>query len=453
MAKNAIFSVIANNYLPRARTLMHSLEKHAYMADRFIVICDSFSKKSVAIESCEIINLGDIEIPDLEGMRFKYNVVEFCTSLKPFIFQHLFNKAKYVNVVYLDPDIYVYQSFDTIFNLVETNSVVVTPHITKPYTDSSRPNSQDINRVGRYNLGFLGLKIGERSRRLLELWGEELVDNCIVDPDNGLFVDQKWFDKVLQYIPDTFIQNNPGWNVAYWNLHYRRVNFRGHKYFVNGVPLIFFHFSGFQPEKRIFSIHQDRFKYKSLPTTIRGLCDNYAKKLNENSFESDVTEYGNGVFNDGTPILDIMRRAYRENLEKSKYTPNIKHNSFKYWLFEHLNQSVEVDGLQNNLISRIVYQVYKSRRDLQLDLPNPLQSDAIKLAQWYVEAARSVFALPEELVNPIFLKLKQHTIGQSSYYRSSIHGIYHRLPKVLRECLIFCTSQSFRTKLRKRLLW
>ncbi len=55
------------------------------------------------------------------------------------------------------------------------------------------------------------------------------------------------------------VLRDPGYNVAYWNLHERAISLEGGPH-VNGLPLHFFHFSGFDPDQpSVLSKYQDRY--------------------------------------------------------------------------------------------------------------------------------------------------------------------------------------------------
>jgi hypothetical protein len=79
-------------------------------------------------------------------------------------------------------------------------------------------------------------------------------------------VDQNWLNFVPLFFNNVQVLRHPGCNVAYWNLHERRVEKKDNDYIVNEEPLIFFHFSGYsmhQPQK--ISKHQDRFSMDKNP--------------------------------------------------------------------------------------------------------------------------------------------------------------------------------------------
>ena len=56
---------------------------------------------------------------------------------------------------------------------------------------------------------------------------------------------RSWLVWALVIGGDLAIVNDPGVNVAYWNLDERPLALRGERWFAGGVPLRLFHFSGF----------------------------------------------------------------------------------------------------------------------------------------------------------------------------------------------------------------
>ncbi len=95
--------------------------------------------------------------------------------------------------------------------------------------------------------------------QLLDWWSERLATDCLVAPERGYFVDQRWMDLAPGLIPRLAILRDEGYNVAYWNLPSREVTRDGERYTVNGRPLRFFHFSGYDPDHPDrLSKHQDR---------------------------------------------------------------------------------------------------------------------------------------------------------------------------------------------------
>ena len=95
----------------------------------------------------------------------------------------------------------------------------------------------------------------------MDWWCKQLYDQCRVALADGVFVDQKWMDLVLSCVESSVLLRHPGYNVAYWNLPHRKISRDGAgQYLVNGEPLRFFHFSGFDPKlPSLISKHQTGF--------------------------------------------------------------------------------------------------------------------------------------------------------------------------------------------------
>ena len=137
-----------------------------------------------------------------------------------------------------------------------------------------------------------------------------------MDIKNGIFVDQSWVDLVPSLFSKTYILRDPGYNVAYWNIAQREIERREVEYLVNGRPLAFFHYSGFdytRPDD--FSKHQNRFRLKTLDEATRTLILDYSKSLRINGADNyKKLAYGYAIYDDGFRISDFVRNLYRTDL-------------------------------------------------------------------------------------------------------------------------------------------
>ena len=107
---------------------------------------------------------------------------------------------------------------------------------------------------------------------------------------------------------------DPGFNVAYWNLHARPVSERDGTWWVAGdAPLRLFHFSGYDYRRpETLSKHQDRIDLAELPD-LRRLCDGYAAELRAEGVEQvSRFPYSLATTASGIRLDGRMRRIYRE---------------------------------------------------------------------------------------------------------------------------------------------
>jgi hypothetical protein len=136
-------------------------------------------------------------------------------------------------------------------------------------------------------------------------------------PEEGLFVDQRLIDFVPAFFAP-YIVRDRAYNVAYWNLHERRVNWNGEGYEIAGSPLRFFHFSGFNPATPdVLSKHQGttpRIVLSEEPTLAR-LCREYADHLFAAGYrDCRAVPYRFAKTANGVPFDRRMRRLYREGV-------------------------------------------------------------------------------------------------------------------------------------------
>ncbi|MDQ2648766.1 MAG: hypothetical protein M3Z03_04350, partial [Actinomycetota bacterium] len=106
-----ICTIVAHNYLPQARVLARSVEKHHPDARFVVCVVDHPDEvKKTSLDWCELLTVGDIEFGPIGWRRMAtmYDVTEFATSVKPFVLRHLVDQADCV--LYLDPDIELFDN-------------------------------------------------------------------------------------------------------------------------------------------------------------------------------------------------------------------------------------------------------------------------------------------------------------------------------------------------------
>ncbi|HEV7682571.1 MAG TPA: hypothetical protein VGO68_10650 [Pyrinomonadaceae bacterium] len=320
--ERAVCTIIAKNYLAFARTLARSfLNKHPdYKC--YVLIVDDFAEYiNPTHESFEIIKLSDLEIPNLPQFCFKYDVKELCTAVKAHLLDYLMRQKSLQKLLYLDPDILVTAPLADIYRKLDTFDIVLTPHLDTDYpADGLLPDDSHILRAGQFNLGFIGVNSSENAKSFLNWWKLKLSEHCVVDVPNGYFVDQKFIDFVPVLFENFHIEKQTGYNVAYWNLHSRRVHKQKGAWQCNDGPLYFFHFSGYDPECDAISSHipvslaRHRLSRRS---DLGSLFAEYKEMLIENGqTEASGWPYTFGYFTTGEQIPDELRKYYRSIPEK-----------------------------------------------------------------------------------------------------------------------------------------
>jgi glycosyltransferase involved in cell wall biosynthesis len=322
----AVVTIVSGNYIARARVLCRSLAEHEPNVRRFVLIVDrpvsSIVRKD---EPFEAIRVEDLEIPDFEDFMAQYTVIEANTAVKPYVLRHLFDRYGIDRLVYLDPDILVTAPLDEVWHALDRGTVALTPHLRDPFRDLEHPTELEILRSGTYNLGFIGLRRCHGAEWLLDWWAEKTEHDCAIDLANGLFVDQKWMDLVPGYVDGVVVLRDPGYNVAYWNLHEREVTESSGTMLVDDRPLAFFHFSGYEPDRPwTLSRHQSRHDLHSMPV-LKRLFDSYAARLREEG-HNDATDRGYGFsrLSNGIPISPAMRSAVRDFRKRKIPYPAVK---------------------------------------------------------------------------------------------------------------------------------
>lgn len=327
-----IFTSITRNYISKAIVLGKSIKRKNPNSKFIICLLErSVPKEINNIEFIDQIILAqDIGIIDFEKFVFKHSIVEGCTAVKGNFFLYLLKKFKNEDkFVYLDPDIMVFNKLDELECLLDSNEIILTPHLLdmESKVEDIIDNEIGILKHGVYNLGFLAIRRGSESCRFLEWWSKRLNMYCYAENEKGIYTDQKWID-LVPGIFNTYILKGHGYNLAPWNFSKRKVTKdMSSNFLVDGENLYFLHFSGFD----------------------------------KGDFEESVEKY----YGDDGAIVEIIN-IYKQSLDEM--------NIFKIsdrWDFDYYYSGEKVDSR-----SRMLYRKYTDFFD-DIDNPYELSNESI----------------------------------------------------------------------------
>lgn len=385
MSRIAVCTIIAKNYMALARTLGASLHAHHPTVDFHILVIDP-AEDPFNFEQPKATIWGPTQVMPAETfwpLTALYDITELSTAIKPFLLENLLDQG-YDKVFYFDPDIQIIQPLQALFEELDDTTMVLTPHLLAPIPfDGKEPTEISILQAGAYNLGFIGISNREVTRSFLRWWQERLKEYCIVAPEQGLFVDQKWIDLAPGMFSGVKILHDPGYNVAYWNLNARQLSERDGKLLSNGDTLYFFHFSGFNPAyPNQLSKHQTRTKV-SENSVLAKLLAGYAGmlELHEHSLFQRMP-YTYNFFSNGVVFDVVCRDLIKRNpylAEKFKRPLEAEATpSFFQWLNQNPRHEQGPAGLTNYMLG-----MYRRRPDLQTAFPDVQGRDREAFLRWF----------------------------------------------------------------------
>ncbi|MGO8950812.1 MAG: glycosyltransferase [Ktedonobacterales bacterium] len=374
------FTIVARNYSAHAAVLGETLARWHGDAEFTVWVLDPGPVPS-PIKNFHFRNVRECVRDDAlyQQMWTQYDILELSTAVKPAAFRQHFNEG-FERVIYLDPDIMLFRPLNEVMEALDKGACgVLIPHILTPLPrDNKLPSDIDIMRSGTFNLGFLALRPSEDSDAFLAWWWKWLQTHSSSDHSTGLFTDQKWINFVPAFWPSFYILRDTTYNVAYWNLHERALTKQEDQWLVNGRPLAFYHFSGFDwRTPTILSKHQTRFEVRK-NSPLKNMLAQYVQRLQA----YDVADVSGLplpalTFDDGVAFDRVCQRCMQAAEEQGITFPSTLSTgkgSFRAWL-----SNVGVGKRFPNYI----YGIFLLRPDVQQQMSNAsLRSMATWMRQY-----------------------------------------------------------------------
>lgn len=328
---NTVFTICSMNFFRRALVLLDSFTNTNPGTKTVVFIVDRVGTETMdkikTLQKRHCVVFADaLNIEKYNEMCFKYNLVELNTAIKPDAFNYVFaNGAQ--KAIYLDPDILVLNSLNDTFILLDKHSAIVTPHlISDGFSRSKMEKYFDLHLCGIMNLGFIAVANDDYGKRLISWWKNKLLDNAFVDKYLFTAYDQKWADSFTSLFGERiFIQRNPGYNVASWNINERELLFDKNcfsiEYENKNYPLYFFHYSGYKIGSGILNWRFPEFKILQ-GTPLQMIVSKYNSLIDAIQYpDLDATPYAFSSYTNGSPVLPIHRRLFRQLIDKINSDP------------------------------------------------------------------------------------------------------------------------------------
>jgi hypothetical protein len=198
------------------------------------------------------------------------------------------------------------------------HGIILSPHVLEPGIFEN-----SFLKSGVFNTGLFAIKRSEESYHFLNWWADRIEKACFNEPDKGFYLEQKWLDHAPVFF-NIHILRHPGYNVAKWNLHQRKIerSIFG-DYTANGQPLKVFHFSNILKFGRHYTNFLNKKTIDNLEPLVGTLVNQYISELvgAGNDF-SNTVPWSYNYFADGKLIKMAARLAFRQSSQMFAYIAN-----------------------------------------------------------------------------------------------------------------------------------
>lgn len=359
MTEKAVCTVVTKNYLAYARTLATSLAKHNPDIPLYVLLADKVDGYfDPSLEPFKFIYLEDLSDQQaIEKMCFYYTPFELCCALRGFLHEYMFYKTTTHRWLFLDSDIMVFGSLETIFKQLEKATILLNTHCNTPVPQKyAYPHEVNIASSGLYNGGFLGLNRTSEVEKFIDWFKTRLQYHSFNDLCKGMFVDQIWLNLVPLFFKNSQLCIEPGANLGHWNLFERNLSHGDSgDITVNGEPVLFIHFSGWSIDKPEI-ISKYTFMYEDrVPYPWKIFAEEYRRELLDNGYEEFIAyPYAFSHFENGELITLEHRKAYYQDLIRGEILSGSPFLNSSYFIKTPTPQHVSIITLPKKILNRIM---------------------------------------------------------------------------------------------------
>ena len=232
-------------YLAQGLALWTSLARHDAAAQLIVLALDEFTAEVFgALGEPRIRVLGRRELlaadPALAAVEATRSRAEFIFALTPCLVRHLCATRPEIDcIAYLDADLFLFGAPTPVWAALEGHSILIVPHRYPDWHD-------DAARYGTYNVGVVAFRRDASGCACVEWWRTQCLASTSLTADGERFGDQKYLDEWPRRFSGVVELAHSGVNVAPWNWARHRFECDDRGVWVDGRPLVIFHFAQFK---------------------------------------------------------------------------------------------------------------------------------------------------------------------------------------------------------------
>ena len=229
-------------YTARGLALAESLNEHCSPCRLYVLCMDHDAEMlldRLKIPNVILIRLAEFEKEDgqLADVKPTRSVVEYYFTSKACLMRYVLAKnPDCERVTYLDADLFFFSDPSELDREIAEMSVAIIEH-------RFSPDNQRLYKFGRFNAGWFSVRNDSTGRQCIEWWRRHCLEWCYDYVEGDRYADQKYMDK-MPALFSAAIVSHIGANLAPWNIGNYTLTHIGGKVFVDGQPVLFFHFQG-----------------------------------------------------------------------------------------------------------------------------------------------------------------------------------------------------------------
>jgi hypothetical protein len=236
-------TIITAGHLPFARVLHASLQKNVPGTSLQVLVIDKndfLSSPNFTIHSIDKV----VTSPVAKAIYKKYahtNTDHFRWALKPVFISYLLQNG-FDKVIFTDADMYFVSNFNFLFDELEINNILLTPHWANLNPFENEGSLMDVMNGGLYNAGFIGAN--KKGIEAINWWAEMCHYKMEININSGFYDDQKYLNILPVQFPDVKSLKHQGCNLASWNVQTCKREIVNGKLIINGeFEPVFIHFN------------------------------------------------------------------------------------------------------------------------------------------------------------------------------------------------------------------